>query len=103
MADARAACGAEKKSLDDALLTAARTGQTEHPQLRAVMRARLVNTQCGGAFVLPWEVDQIDEEWLAVFYGLSNLPDLKKNYNDFEKTLAEKRRNHPTYRKYLRN
>ena len=66
------------------------------------MRARMINMQCGGAFVAPWQVEQIDQEWLDVFYGLTNLPDLKKNYNEFEQTLAERRRSNPTYRKYLK-
>jgi hypothetical protein len=80
---------------------AARSGTTDHPQVRAVMRARMINNQLGGAFFTPWDVDQLDDTWLNVFYGLTDLPNMKKNYTNFEKKLQEARRKHPTYRKYL--
>ena len=67
------------------------------------MRARLINQQCGAAFVAPWEVDQFDDEWLQVFIGLNELPDLRKNYQEFENLLEQRRNSNPTYRKYLRN
>ena len=51
----------------------------------------------------PWEVDQLDEIWLDVFTGLQELPDLRKNYQEFENLLAQRRNSNPGYRKYLRN
>ena len=92
-----------KKILDEALSAAAKSGRTNHPQLLAVSRARLINQQLGGAFVAPWEVEHLDEIWLDVFAGLQELPDLRKNYQEFEKLLIERRNSNPGYRKYLRN
>ena len=63
----------------------------------------MINQQLGGTVIAPWEVEQLDEIWLDVFYGLQELPDLRKNYQDFEKLLAERRNSNPGYRKYLRN
>lgn len=82
---------------------AAKSGRTSHPLLLAVNRARLINQQLGGALIAPWEVGQLDEAWLDVFYGLQELPDLRKNYQEFENLLAQRRNANPTYRKYLRN
>ena len=54
----------------------------------------------GGTVIAPWEVDQLNEEWVDVFEGLAELPALQKNYQAFENRLAEIRAKHPTYRKY---
>lgn len=70
-------------------------------RLLNVYYARLINQQSGGTVIAPWEVGQLDEEWLAVFLGLRDLPALREQYQAFEKRLAEIRRKHPTYRKYL--
>jgi hypothetical protein len=61
----------------------------------------MINQLCGGAFFLPWDVEQIDDEWLAVFYGLNDLPSQRKNYQQFEELLAKRRKQNPGYRKYL--
>jgi hypothetical protein len=63
--------------------------------------ARLINLQCAGAVIAPWEVDQLDDEWVDVFKGLAELPSLRASYQAFDHRLAEIRSKHPTYRKYL--
>jgi len=63
--------------------------------------AKLINLQCAGAVIAPWEVDQLDEEWVDVFKGLAELPNLRATYQAFDKRLVEIRSKHPTYRKYL--
>jgi hypothetical protein len=98
---AQRAPGAQKKSLSDALSYAAQKGVTGHDKLRAVQLAKLINLQCGGAIIAPWEIDDLDEEWRDVFYGLAELPALRTNYQAFDRRLAEIRKKHPTYRKYL--
>lgn len=87
--------------MNDALEYAAQKGATAHERLKAVELARIINLQSGGAVIAPWEVDQLDDEWIDVFKGMLELPDLRKNYQAFEKKLAEVRMKHPTYRKYL--
>ena len=82
-------------------MATARSGKTGYKKILHVQWARSINQQCGGALIAPWEIEQLDEEWLDVFLGLSDLPNLRTNYQAFENRLAERRRNHPNYRKYL--
>jgi hypothetical protein len=87
--------------LNDALDYAAQKGTTAHDKIKAVELAKLINLQCGGAIITPWDVDQLDEEWIDVFKGLSKLPSMRENYQAFNKRLAQIRAQHPNYRKYL--
>jgi hypothetical protein len=61
----------------------------------------LINRFSGGTVIAPWEVEQLDDEWIDVFTGLADLPRLRKDYQAFEKLLAKRRMQHPNYRKYL--
>lgn len=66
----------------------------------AISRARMFNQAMGGAFVLPWEVDDIPEEWSEMIYAMTfDLPKYKETYNQVEARAAEWRNSHPTYRK----
>ncbi len=85
----------------DALNYAAKTNRTSHEKLQDVELARIINAQCGGVVIAPWDVNQLDEEWQDVFLGLAKLPELRERYQAFENRLAEIRRKHPSYRKYL--
>ena len=87
--------------MNDALNTAAQKGTTAHEKIKAVELAKSINLLSNGAVIAPWEVDQLDDEWIEVFKGLRELPRLRANYQAFDKRLAEIRRKHPTYRKYL--
>ena len=87
--------------MNDALDYAAQKGVTAHEKIKAVELARIIDLQCGGMAVAPWEIDQLDEEWIDVFKGLMELPRLRANYQAFDRQLADIRRKHPTYRKYL--
>ena len=83
-----------------ALEYAAQKGATAHEKIKAIELAKIINLQCGGVVIAPWDVDQLDEEWIDVFKGLLELPQLRANYQAFNTKLAEVRRRHPTYRKY---
>lgn len=61
----------------------------------------MINLQSGGAVIAPWDVSQLDEEWIDVFKGLMELPGLRADYQAFDRRLAEIRGKHPTYRKYV--
>jgi hypothetical protein len=91
----------KKKELTDALHYAAQKGSTAHDKIKAVELAKLINMQCGGAIVAPWDVDQLDDEWIDVFSGLYKLPQMRANYQAFDTRLKDIRAKHPTYRKYL--
>lgn len=87
--------------MNDALNDAARTGQTQHERILAVQYAKLINFQSGGTVIAPWDVPQLDEEWLNVFLGLLDLPRRRENYQAFERRLIQRRQENPNYRKYL--
>ena len=101
MEGARRAFGAQKKNLNDALVLIAQKKSVYHLRLLSVQTARLINLYSGGTVIAPWEVDQLDEEWIDVFFGIAGLPELRSHYQAFENRLAERRRQHPNYRKYL--
>jgi hypothetical protein len=108
MGSAQGAHGSEKKSLENALDEIQNTGRTSHPLFVNVSMARKVNAVCGYGAVSPWEVGELTEEWLNIFDGLydyekekaekSRQEDASKD--NFERVLARKRAEHPSYRKY---
>jgi len=59
----------------------------------------------GLVFVAPWQIQELDEEWLAVLDSLcvveSDRANLQKAKDDFERTLAQVRAE-TGYRSYLR-
>lgn len=70
----------------------------------SVLRARKINKVIGFGAITPWQVPELDEDWLAVFDGLYSLEDkkelLQKSKQNFDNVLARRRAAHPTYRKY---
>ena len=34
-----------------------------------IWQAKIINEEFGGAFVLPWEVDELPEEWIEATVG----------------------------------
>jgi hypothetical protein len=87
--------------IEDALDLAAQSKPISHAKILAVEKARLVNTVCGAPVVTPWDVDQLDDEWLMIFEGLYHLPQRTAAFQSFEEVLKRRRAQHPTFRKYL--
>lgn len=53
-------------------------GKTQQEMLVQISRAQRINRAMGGIVVLPWEVDQVPDEWLMAFEALSDrLPRLE--------------------------
>lgn len=81
-----------------------KNGSTLHPLIGDVWRARRINRVIGFGAVRPWEVRQLDEEWLAVFDGLSEFEQGKEEESRAkqaaEDAFARVRARHPSYRKY---
>jgi len=76
-------------------------GSTSHPFILAVNAARMINSQCGGAVIAPWEVNQLSADELDVFYGLSkDLPARQAVEKKKEQVFEDVRKRHPNYRKY---
>lgn len=89
-----------KKSLTDAAREAARSGEFRHPLHIQVAKARQINQALGGAFVAPWEVAEMPDEYLyAIESMIEEYPAAKRENDVIEAKLAEWRRSHPTYRK----
>ncbi len=72
------------------MLSLAEGGGTSEPHLAAVYLARMINQQLGGALVGPWDVEDLPEEWLDVFRGLSrDLPAMRAGKAQVAKTVEE--------------
>lgn len=67
-----------------------------------IIRAQKVNQVVGGAAVMPWEVDELPEEWLDLFSGMvDELPRMNEMVKEQEKTRDEWLKK-SGYRKYAR-
>jgi hypothetical protein len=83
-------------------LEIARSGQTNDERLIKIIRAQQINHVVGGAAVMPWEVDELPEEWLDLFTGMvDELPAMTAMVKAQEKTRDEWLRKNE-YRKYAR-
>lgn len=78
----------------------AQHGWTDEPVLASILMAKQINQALGGAFVAPWEVDQLDECLVDALRGLvEDLPEYKKNIQKVDDILTHWRNSHPSYRK----
>ena len=65
-----------------------------------ILRARLINTMLGGAFVEPGEVADLPAEFIEAIQALtSDLGGMKKGMQQEAELFAKWRSSHPTYRK----
>lgn len=52
--------------------------------------AHLINQYLGGAVIAPWEVGQLNDEWVDTFHGLAfDLQDYKKGTRQVEDLFAK--------------
>ena len=73
----------------------AKNGRTNHPLLSNIYLAQIINLQCGGAVIAPWQVDELDETTLDAFRGLVHeLPTYKRAAADTENRFEKFRRQH---------
>lgn len=80
--------------MSGALLAYASRGAATGP-LRAVLLAGLVNRTLGGAFVAPWEVDELTPDVLDPILALAvDLPDMRKGLGTIEAKKDAIRRAH---------
>lgn len=76
-----------------ALLCLADGQGTSEPHLAAIFQARQINQALGGAFVGPWDVDELPDEWLDAFRGLAvDLPGMREGKAKVEERLVEWRK-----------
>ncbi len=55
-----------------------------------ILRAQRINQIMGGAFISPWEVDELPAEWLDAFDALAvDLPAMRKGQAEVEETLRK--------------
>jgi hypothetical protein len=56
----------------------------------AISQANRINRACGGVVVAPWEIDQLDDDWLEAFDGLAErLPAMQKGAKRAEQAAEE--------------
>lgn len=76
-----------------ALLSLADGQGTSEPHLAAIFQAKMINQVMGGAFVAPWDVDELPDEWLDVFRALAvDLPGLRAGKAQVEERLEKWRK-----------
>jgi hypothetical protein len=67
-----------------------------------IIRAQKINRVVGGAAVMPWEVDELPDEWMDAFTGIADdLPEVTAMVRAQEQTRDEWLRKND-YRKYAR-
>lgn len=72
---------------------------TRETHTASIILAKKVNTALGGAFVSPWEVEELPDSWLEAVQGLTDrLPGMQKGRKIVEKKLEEMRKRHPQYK-----
>jgi len=77
----------------------ARGEGTGHAQLNAMWTAQMINRLHGGAVIAAWQVDELDEAWLAALVGMAvELPEMKRRQSLIQAEHEKFRREY--YRKY---
>lgn len=77
----------------------ARGEGTGHAQLHAVWTAQMINRLHGGAVIAAWQVDELDDAWLAALIGMAvELPEMKRRQAVIQAEHEKFRREY--YRKY---
>lgn len=77
----------------------ARGEGTGHPLVKAVWTAQMINHVHGGAVIAGWQVDELDEDWLATCVGLATeLPQRRRRQQAIQAEHEKFRREY--YRKY---
>jgi len=55
-----------------------------------IIRAQKINQVVGGAAVMPWEVDELPEEWIDLFNGMvDELPAVTRMVEEQEQARGE--------------
>lgn len=61
--------------------------------LQRISIARVINETLGGVVITPWELDQLNDEWMDVFQGLAfDLPEYKAGTQQVEDIFAKWRK-----------
>ena len=76
------------KKRQDALVDAAlsKKGVVNDPKLVSISIARAINLKSGGVVITPWQVDELDDDWLDAF--LTEAPSSIEKHN---RTIDERR------------
>lgn len=75
--------------MDGATYQLAKNGETNEPLLTNVLIARRINTVLGGAFVAPWEVQELTEDIISSILSLDQINDYRNGLNQVEAAFAE--------------
>ena len=82
------------------MLDLALRGATGEWPVVNILAARKFNLMLGGAFVAPWQLSDIPDEWIEATTMMSDgLPKMRAGLSEIETLKASIRANHPTYRK----
>jgi hypothetical protein len=73
---------------------------TSHPKLTSIGAARRINLVSGGPVIAPWNVQDLPDDWLDVFDGLSNMQEHEARQKAIERGFEQFRKKNQ-YRSYL--
>lgn len=80
--------------MDGAAYQLAKNGETNEPLLVNVLIARRINSVLGGAFVAPWEVQELPEDITSAILSLEHVNDYREGLNQVESVFAKWRTQH---------
>jgi hypothetical protein len=73
---------------------------TSEPPLVNYLMAQRINQASGGAFVAPWEVDQLPDEWIDAASALvDDLPGMMQSRQQVKAVVDKWRNSSTAYRK----
>lgn len=75
--------------MDAGAFEAARTGKTRVAELGNVFMTRRINQILGGAFIAPWELDQMPDELLDAILAIDTIGEVKSGLETVESVFAE--------------
>jgi hypothetical protein len=68
----------------------ARGGSTTDPILVGYLRAQKINQAAGGVIIAPWEVDELNDEWLSGADSLAKMEQLQKEIKEADLEITRR-------------
>lgn len=85
--------------MSQALLDLSRVGETDEQVLANVLLARRINRVLGGAFVSPWDVNDLPDDEIDSILSVERIGEYRAGRQKVEESMSAWRNSHPAYRK----
>lgn len=84
--------------MSSALLDLSRAGETNEALMMNVLLARRINHVLGGAFVAPWDVNDLPDDVIDSILSVEQIGTYQAGRQAVAANMAEWRNNHPGYK-----